>query len=165
MINAVLRLRRDNDYNYAKIKDSFIPANGEICLVDTATDGLRAVCGNGTTSFGQLKFIDSLIEKGIINGQKFYTDNTLSEELQGVSHKIYVDLKDNKLYHFDENQFKQLCVISAASAEQAGIMKLYDEVGQNTDGTMTQKAITDNLNKKVEISLEEETVVFSNFLF
>ena len=35
MLNAVLRLRRDNDYNYAKIANSFVPANGEICLVDT----------------------------------------------------------------------------------------------------------------------------------
>lgn len=52
MINAVLRLRRDNDFNYAKIKDTFIPANGEICLVDTARNGLCAVCGDGVTPFG-----------------------------------------------------------------------------------------------------------------
>ena len=57
MINAVLRLRRDNDYNYAKIKDTFIPANGEICLVDTARNGLRAVCGDGVSTFGQLEYI------------------------------------------------------------------------------------------------------------
>ena len=64
MINAVLRLRRDNDYNYAKIKDSFIPANGEICLVDTARDGLRAVCGDGVSTFGQLNFLADFIKKG-----------------------------------------------------------------------------------------------------
>ena len=39
-----LRLRRDNSFNYDKIKDTFIPANVEICLVDTPRDGLRAVC-------------------------------------------------------------------------------------------------------------------------
>ena len=61
MINAVLRLRRDNDYNYAKIKDSFIPANGEICLVDTAREGLRAVCGDGINTFGQLEFLNDFI--------------------------------------------------------------------------------------------------------
>ena len=64
MINAVLRLRRDNDYNYAKIKDTFIPANGEICLVDTAREGLRAVCGDGVHTFGQLAYIGELIVKG-----------------------------------------------------------------------------------------------------
>jgi hypothetical protein len=50
--NAVLQLRRDNDYNYAKIAESFIPAKGEICLVDTARSGLRVVCGDGATPFG-----------------------------------------------------------------------------------------------------------------
>jgi hypothetical protein len=43
-------------------------------------------------------------------------------------------------------------------------MKIYDTIGQNTDGTMTQKAITDELNEKFEITLspEEELVIFSN---
>ena len=40
--NGILRLRRDNDYNYARIENTFIPANGEVCLVDTANMGLRA---------------------------------------------------------------------------------------------------------------------------
>lgn len=45
-------------------------------------------------------------------------------------------------------------------------MKLYDSVGQNTDGTMTQKAISDELDDKFEIALniEEETIIFSNNL-
>ena len=60
MIKAVLRLRRDNYFNYDKIKDSFVPANGEICLVDTAKDGLRAVCGDGVTPFGRLNFMGDL---------------------------------------------------------------------------------------------------------
>lgn len=42
-------------------------------------------------------------------------------------------------------------------------MKLYDTVGTNTDGTMTQKAITDELDDKVEVEInqEEELLVFS----
>lgn len=49
-----------------------------------------------------------------------------------------------------------------ASAETAGIMKLYSTTGENVDGTMTQKAITDELNTKVSasVNLEDETVVF-----
>ena len=68
MANAIIRLRRDNDYNYNKIKDRFIPANGEICLVDTARDGLRAVCGDGKTPFGQLKYIGDI--KKVPEGSK-----------------------------------------------------------------------------------------------
>jgi hypothetical protein len=42
-------------------------------------------------------------------------------------------------------------------------MKLYDSLGSNTDGTMTQKAITDELNEKVEVEInkDEELLVFS----
>ena len=40
LFNTIIRLRRDNDYNYAKIKDTFVPAKGEPCLVDTAKKAL-----------------------------------------------------------------------------------------------------------------------------
>ena len=70
--NSVIRLRRDNDYNYAKIKDKFVPQKGEICLVDTARDGLRAVCGDGVSTFGQLDFMGDVIKKGYYKDNAFY---------------------------------------------------------------------------------------------
>ena len=170
MINAILRLRRDNDYNYAKIKDSFIPANGEICLVDTARDGLRAVCGDGKTVFGQLTYFDEIIIKGYYLDNKFYQDKELTIELPAQTNRIYIDItKIYTLYIYDGITYHQISGGSAgslptATAQIPGIMKLYDTVGNNTDGTMTQKAITDELDDKVEVSLnlEEELLIFSN---
>jgi hypothetical protein len=49
-----------------------------------------------------------------------------------------------------------------ANSKTAGVVKLYDEVGNNTDGSMTQKAITEELEKKVETSIEGETIFFIN---
>lgn len=162
MINAVLRLRRDNDFNYAKIQNSFIPADGEICLVDTARDGLRAVCGDGVTAFGQLSYIDNFIEKGYLNSGKFYSDGAFSKELAGATHKLYINLAANKAYHFNGENFEEINTMPAASKEVAGIMKLYDAIGENTDGTMTQKAISDELAKKFEIEIgsDEELIIF-----
>ena len=42
-------------------------------------------------------------------------------------------------------------------------MKLYQTVGQNTDGTMSQKAIADELDDKVEVTLNasEELLIFT----
>lgn len=53
--------------------------------------------------------------------------------------------------------------IPSASAKIAGVMKLYDTIGSNTDGTMTQKAITDELDDKVEVALNtsEEMIIFT----
>lgn len=52
--------------------------------------------------------------------------------------------------------------IPQATVDVAGIMKLYDNTGVNVDGTMTQKAITNELNKKIEAKVDEdnETVIF-----
>ena len=49
-----------------------------------------------------------------------------------------------------------------ASESEAGAVKLYQDLGNNIDGTMSQKAITDELNDKVKIQLnhEEETLIF-----
>ena len=42
-------------------------------------------------------------------------------------------------------------------------MKLYETTGENTDGTMTQKAITEEINSKISTSVEEgnELLIFS----
>ena len=164
MITATIRLRRDNDYNYAKIKDSFIPANGEICLVDTARDGLRAVCGDGSTPFGELDFLDNFIRKGYFNEGNFYGDAAFTNELDSFTTNLYIDLKTTQLYYFDGANYKKLNNnLELASEEIAGVMKLYSTVGDNVDGTMTQKAITKELREKVEMNVnsEEELLILS----
>lgn len=168
MLNVRIRLRRDNDYNYEKIKDSFVPENGEICLVDTARSGLRAVCGDGRTPFGELDFMDNLFIKGYIKDGFFYTDATYTTMCKTSMNILYIDIPTSGMYYFDGQKYQELgrgTVPTAATATDTtpGIMKLYSTTGQNTDGTMTQKAITDELDEKVEVTLniEEELIIFS----
>ena len=168
--NSIIRLRRDNDYNYAKIKDTFIPANGEVCLVDTAREGLRAVCGDGVTPFGQLKYVDDRLYRGYYHNNNFYYDAEYAEQIPAIEWALYLDLKTYHLFCYNDGNFVDVNgYIGTASAEKAGITKLYDESGYNTDGTMTQRAITekfdnieDELDDKVEIVLDEdnELVIF-----
>ena len=166
MLNAILRLRRDNHYNYAKIKDTFIPANGEICLVDTAKDGLRAVCGDGVHTFGELDFVGEVLVRGYYYNGEFYADSAHTEPIIGSTIKIYIDLSKGALYYFDGTTYQSVAgegPLPTATATTPGVMKLYDTLGQNTDGTMTQKAITDELGEKVEIELntDEELLIFT----
>jgi hypothetical protein len=164
MINAILRLRRDNDYNYAKIKDTFVPANGEICLVDTARNGLRAVCGDGVKTFGELKYLDDFIQYGYYHESNFYEDVNFSIEINAYTTRIYVDLKTSQLYYFNGSEYKKLNNnLELASEELAGVMKLYSTTGDNVDGTMTQRAITRELGEKVELTInaEEEMIIFT----
>lgn len=165
--NTVLRLRRDNDYNYEKVAEKFIPANGEICLVDTARSGLRAVCGDGQTPFAQLEYVDGVYAKGYLKDDLFYKDELFTTLLPTNTKLLYVDILTNRLYFYTGIDYQEITrgEIATATATDTtpGIMKLYSTTGQNTDGTMTQKAITDELNEKVEVALniEEELIIFT----
>lgn len=164
MINTIIRLRRDNDYNYAKIKDTFVPANGEICLVDTAKNGLRAVCGDGVSVFSKLKYLNDFIQYGYYYNDNFYEDINFSVEIEAYTTRLYIDLKTSQLYYFNGKEFKKLSQdLQIASEQLAGVMKLYSTTGDNEDGTMTQRAITKELSEKVELTInaEEEMIVFT----
>ena len=52
--------------------------------------------------------------------------------------------------------------LPTASAEVPGVMKLYNAKGNNTDGTISQFLFTQEINKKIEMNVDEqkETVIF-----
>ena len=161
-LNTILQLRRDNDYNYKRIENKFIPANGEICLVDTATMGLRVVCGDGVSTFAQLPFCDSKLIKGTYKSGSFY--NKENEVIQPLTSDIYLDTSAYDLYIYNGSNYEILNDLPIANEEVAGVTKLYDSIGYNEDGTMTQKAITEELNQKIEVSFspeDDELLIFS----
>lgn len=163
--DGVTQLRRDNDYNYDKIGDSFIPLNGEICLVDTAKNGLRVKCGDGKTVWNNLDYVDDYVVKGYFYEGKFYKDSAHTKLAQGADHKIYIDIKERMIYFFDGENFVSASgkIYGPATDTNPGIMKLYQSIGKNTDGTMSQKAIADELDDKIEITLNasEELLIFT----
>lgn len=168
---SAVALRRDNDYNYKKIENTFIPLNGEVCFVDVAGYGLRTKVGDGVSTFAQLPYADetilqninSLIVKGYFYQGNFYADAEHTELLDNVVGRIYIDAVSSKLYTYNGISYgTQNSSLPNATAEIAGAVKLYDQMGQNTDGTMTQRAITNELNEKFEMDVveEEEMVIF-----
>lgn len=167
-IEAVLQLRRDNDFNFNKIKDTFIPANGEVVLVDTAKDGLRAKVGNGYSTYAELSFTDADLRNAVLHGylkdNVFYYDNIYSTPMAAMINKIYIDDSVYKIYYFDGTEYKNIqTTFSTANDITPGLVKLYSTTGQNTDGTMTQKAITDELDLryKASINSDDELLIFS----
>lgn len=154
------RVRRDNHYNYS---DDFIPVNREICLVDTARQGLRAKIGDGLTQWKDLPYTDDelykaievIVQRGYYYEGKFYSDSAHTEELIASGESIYIDIAKSKVYVYND---EYVCInetLPNATSEIPGILKLYHTEGQNTDGTMTQKAITDGLSRKVEASVNQ----------
>lgn len=153
-INTIIQLRRDNEFNYPT---TYVPRNGEVLLIDTPTKGLQVKVGNGTSTFTQLDYYASdIIVRGYYFEDKFYSDNNHENLITGSNLKIYVDISTSRLYIYNEEQYTIINTVPYASSTDAGILKLYDTTGSNTDGTMTQKSITDQLNTKVSVTVEEE---------
>lgn len=153
-INTIIQLRRDNEFNYPT---TYVPRNGEVLLIDTPTKGLQVKVGNGISTFTQLDYYASdIIVRGYYFEDKFYSDNNHENLITGSNLKIYVDISTSKLYIYNEEQYTIINTVPYASSTNAGILKLYDTTGSNTDGTMTQKAITDQLNTKISVTVEEE---------
>mgnify|MGYP007101826706 CR=1 FL=1 len=168
VMNTVIRLRRDNDYNYESIKDTFVPASGEVCLVDTSRDGLRAKVGDGVSTFGELQFVDedirNAVQQGYYSNGEFYHDVTLQTPYSHMLNKIYIDKNHSAIYYFDGVEYVQIdASLTTASSDVAGMMKLYNTTGQNVDGTMTQKSITDELDLrfKTSVNADQETIIFT----
>lgn len=164
--NIYARIRRDNESNYKKHGNELIPAKNEIVLIDTLQDGMRVKIGDGIKTYNQLDYADNqYVISGYYKDGSFYTDKTLVEELPATLNALYIDRWNHRLYYYDatEGYVGLEKTIPSASAEEAGLLKLYTQTGTNTDGTMTQKAITESLKKKIEASVNDaqETLILS----
>ena len=147
LINTTIKLRRDNDYNYSRVADSFIPMKGEPVLVDTEQYGLRFKIGDGVTPYGALAYADdnnNVVLLGYYLNSKFYTDSTYTVELEKNKNKLYIDKNAHAVYIWNGENYIPLS--PEATETVAGMMKLYQTSGNNTDGTMSQKVITEGVN-------------------
>ena len=177
VFNGIIRLRRDNEYNYIKIENSFIPANGEVCLVDTFEGKLRAKVGNGVTVFANLPYTDSgvineiheVVVRGYYYNGLFYKDSAHTEVIEASENRIYIEISTCRIYSYNGTSYITVGgnEVTTATASVAGILKLYDTTGQNVDGTMSQKAITEELDDKIEmnVDMENEMLILANDLF
>lgn len=165
-------LRRDLITNY---DPTYIPQNGEVLLVDVPGEGLMIKVGDGTTPFGQIDYYSGSNSSGANTDGvskiyqyegKIYADPEHTVELTPSIGKIYVDQSTGTIYTYDGAALNQLVdELPLATSETAGMVKLYDEKGLNTDGAPTQRLFTSEINKKMEASVseeDEELLVFKN---
>lgn len=97
--------------------------------------------------------VESVVFEGYFKDGKFYKDETYTEELKTTLDNIYVDKTNGGLYYYDTVAKSYKAVVSDATAANAGVVKMYDTVGENTDGTMSQKAIKETIEEKINAIL------------
>lgn len=135
-------------------------------------DKNRLKIGDGFTPWNALPYIQGV--SGVVNAE------TLDElPPTGNENLIYKVSSEKKLYQWNSisEEYEALTSASGGGATgevpeatdtEAGITKVYTDTGFNSDGTMTQKAITkelnsinDELDDKVEVNIEGEILYFT----
>jgi hypothetical protein len=86
------------------------------------------------------------IVQGYFYNGEFYKDSEHTQLYDKVRNQGYIDLPTDFLYYYNGSKYISITLAPATSIKY-GSVKLYNELGSNEDGTITQKAITDSLNE------------------
>lgn len=90
----------------------------------------------------------------------FFAEATHVTPLPRSTSKIYIDQSTGMIYSLFDNKYNPL--IAVASQDNYGAVRLYSTLGQNEDGTVSQKVLTDALNNIANIE-EEQLEIKSDF--
>ena len=170
IMEVVIQLRKDILSAYEATQNTFIPADGEVCLVELATGEIKMKIGDGTSTFAQLDYADKFTQQKIesvnvrgyyYNGE-FYVNKTYTEKYVPYTYKLYIDNDTREIYSYNGTNYEICSMVEYATPEKAGVAKLYDSLGNAKDGSITQDCATKNFNKKVEMELEEETLILTD---
>ena len=157
-LNASVKSRRANIETYNDHPD-FKPLKGEICFVDAPGSDIKIKVGDGENKFNELGYSFISVITGYYYEDEFYYDEEHTAQVGRFTDKIYIDVSTKTLYYFDGLFYVEIsCLIGLATEDDPGIMKLYNEQGQNLDGTMTQKSITKGIDD-AKFYVDEETLI------
>ena len=125
------------------------------------TDTNRLKIGDGSKEYKDLPYLDSdnLILEGYYDSEYdvFWKDEGKKNFYPRCTNKIYKDLKDELYYYLKDNHYT--LVLKLASSTEYGLSKLYSDKGENEDGSINQKVLTELLNTKCEIvSFDDDTL-------
>lgn len=168
-LKTIVKLRRGAESEFSA---DYMPLKGEVAFVELPNKDIRMKVGDGETLFTDLQYADkflidqinNIVCQGYLIDGEFYVDTEKKTKIVPYVYKMYVELNTGVIYSYNGSKYiAASAVVPAATNITAGIMKLYEEAGTNTDGTMTQKSITSEVGKKFDINIDDdETIVFSN---
>lgn len=150
--------------------DDKVLKSGEPCW---EMDTNKFKIGDGVSDYADLPYLSdgdtgALVVEGYYEpwdsehryGSNFYKDAAHLVPLFGDVKHLFIDIPTRLVYYFkgeDGERFVELVRNATVDSGVPGLIKLYGSSGDNEDGSLTQKAITTRLKKKVEIELEDAT--------
>lgn len=121
---------------------------------------------DGVIPQSKIKFSNGgIISRGYLHEGKFYTSTDYKESIVGYDYKLYIDIPSTFVYEYNPTteKFEQINKAPLATSVIPGVMKLYGAPGDQTDGTMTQKSISEEIGKKFTITKgDDESIIFTD---
>lgn len=127
----------------ALVANPFIPLDGELIVYDPDSihSQRRIKIGDGVTNVDDLPFYNDSV-------------NIVSLSIDG--NKITYMTAEGETYTLYDQEAEKYFL---ATDEISGVSRLYKEIGENEDGSMTQKAIKTELDKKASVALNGNVLV------
>ena len=95
---------------------------------------------------------------------EFYQDIEHKIKYVPYEYKIYINIDTSSIYVWNgENYISAESNVPYGSDTVPGIIKLYQSTGNNTDGSISQKTATEELNKRFKVTANEEEETISLF--
>tara|TARA_R110000764_G_scaffold105438_1_gene191116 strand:+ start:4497 stop:5135 length:639 start_codon:yes stop_codon:yes gene_type:complete len=99
-----------------------------------------------TTTISPVISVEQNVTEVEINAE--VTNRNTTIEVEKISRDVTIEVQEKEIKVVTIEVERG--VVHNATDSLSGIMKLYSSLGQNTDGSVSQKEITDNLELKVE---------------
>lgn len=157
-LNVDIPLASDGVFGVSKAGKGIAAIDG-VYSIDFSTVDQRSIPIN------KVDWENAIIVKGYYYQDEFYVNATHTEKYVPYEYKLYVDIPSSIIYIYNGTDFIPSVRNSPnATSELAGIMKLYQETGQNIDGTISQKIITDSINERFKVTDDaaNEMITFLN---
>ena len=143
-VNTRIQHKHDLECNWNQA--TFVPFVGELIIYDTEVDA----AGNSVVA--------------VVNGisKKAYEHAGRTSPYTYERFKVGDGInkpKDLPFISMTPEERSKLSGISSATAATSGLTKLYTGTGSNTDGTMTQSAITNTINNLISNGSVDPTTV------
>lgn len=175
-VQKMLFKRGNKDILELRLVDTNKPLEGEpIFELDTG----KLKIGDGVNNYKDLPYVGNgsspepedsdILLRGYFKESegRFYPTPESTDPLPKLRRKLYLDIPTNRIFAYVVAQGESVldgrfvACITYATSDNAGIVKMYNVLGNNTDGTMTQKAITDSIGT---IDFDVETIDEENCL-
>ena len=128
------------------------------------TDTNRLKIGDGEKDYKDLPYLDEsdIVLEGYYdkNNDVFWKDELYNNPYPRYIGKIYKDLKTGFYYYLKDNKY--IVMLGVASSTDYGVSKLYQTMGQNTDGSVSQKGMTDAINNIASVEEVKELLTIKS---